>query len=323
LWVGLLVCPGALCRAPEDWREAIIRASAAEFAGDYSGAREILGEALKEARLHPEDHERAGIVLMRLGWMCHILGDYEEAHLRLRAAISQLETAFGKSHRAVGRAMNQYAAVCEIRRDWKEAERFRGQALAILIRELGPNHPETLLARNDLALGLSARGGHAAAVESYREILAAWPESSGTQEAVHGQIWINLGYSLLALKRHAEAREALERGVSILMTVVPRAHPVFTDALYGLAQTEVAARNWAAADRYLREAQELAEAALLPCHPVAIRIFEARSQVLNALGRKPEARQLQKMARSLREKAVAAQASVSWSELAASRGNRH
>ena len=105
--------------------------------------------------------------------------DYERAEVLLSRAFTAQAVRYGKdSLFAVGVQMN-LANTLERRRKWEQAEDCYRDALLQRKILLGPNHPETLIATEGLALVLSRKGKIHEGVCLLREVLKA-------REFIHG-----------------------------------------------------------------------------------------------------------------------------------------
>ena len=99
---------------------------------------------------------------------------------------------------------------------YDEAIPIQGDVLKLKEQRIGVTHPDTLLAKNDLALLLNCSGEKTEAQRLYREALAGWEsigvveEEKGFTEALH-----NLGSSLMATGQLDEAEEKLRRALAI------------------------------------------------------------------------------------------------------------
>ena len=151
---------------------------AAEARGDYTGATELL------ERLGPA----AGtyVAQLRRGWLLYLAGRHApsaEAYQRAAA----LEPA------SVEARLGAMLPLMALRR-WKDAERFGEEAQALA--------PGDFTAMSRLAFIQYSQGQWTRAEPLYRRALAAWPSSA--------EMRTGLGWTLLKLERHKEAREAFE-----------------------------------------------------------------------------------------------------------------
>lgn len=314
--LGIFVCLFAAASPAtfpeEDWRDAVRRSMDLELLGQYVEARAVLTGALEAARRHPQEAERAGVVLWRLGWVCYVLGDYDEAGLRYRASLAQVEKAFGPEHPTLATVMSGYASVLEARREFRDAERVRRTALGIVERAVGPADPKAAGLRIDLANGYRARRDYARAEAAFREILAERHGGGKDDDAKLGQVWSSLGYVLLDTKRSSEAEEAFERSLSITSGVAIPEHPIHIDARYGLALAQIENGRRAEANRSLEALQSAALHSLGTSHPLSLRIMETRGAVLRVLGRRTEAKKVEETMRAARREAAKSVYSVSY-----------
>jgi tetratricopeptide (TPR) repeat protein len=302
--------------AADEWRDAVTRSMSLEQEGKYHEARAVLNRALEEARLDPGDPVRAGTVLWRLGWVCFSLGDYDEASLRYRASIIQLEKALGSAHPVLATVMGGYASVLEARLEFKAAERIRRRALEILESTVGREHPDAFAIRADLARGFYAKGDYPRAEAALRQVLADWPANRPEMDARLAQLWSCLGYVLQKTSRPAEAMEAFRRSLGLTSKLAGPGHPVHLDARYGLALALIACGLAGQAAQILEESSAQADRILGPAHPLSLQILETRGRVLRQLGAKAQARQMEKEVAIRGKSAARIPPSVSFADLA-------
>jgi tetratricopeptide (TPR) repeat protein len=318
----IFVCLSAISHlsAQESIREALRHSADLERAGDYAEARRVLESGLRESPTHPESSAEIGAILGRLGWVAYVLGDYEEARLRYRASIGKLTKALGRRHPAVARVLGGYASLCETRGEFKKASMVRKEALEILSEVIGRKHPESMALRGDLARGYFQRREFERAEAEYRELLheatsADVSRADVSRRGPQSQWWSGLGFVLLAVERYAEAAEAFEQSLVLTTSLAGADHPIHLDARFGLASVHLATGDAAKANQELEHAENAAIQRLGAAHGVSLRFSEARVRALKVLGRKSEARNLERMTRSLRAAARKDSATVSFSDL--------
>ncbi len=287
--LGLLVCLFAAATPAlfpeEDWRAAVQRSIDLESNGRYIEAKAVLMDALEAARRHPAESERSGIVLWRLGRACNALGEYDEASLRYRASIVQLGKALGEAHPTLAIVVSGYSSLLEARGEWKEAERLRLLALPVLERELGARHRSSMAVRIGLANGYRARRDYVHAEEAIRKGIEACQPDAHECDAEIRQSWTILkGYVLLETGRSEEAVVAFERAISFRAGPAALHDLTQLDARYGLALAQFLNGRRMNASENLKEIESWATGALGRSHPMSLRIMEARSKVLRALG---------------------------------------
>lgn len=139
--------------------------------------------------------------------------------------------------------------------DGRFAEALEG-SLALLARaerELGPDHPETLLVVNNLAVLYDALGRYTEAEPLYQRAISAnerrfGPEHPDTLLAFH-----NLGALYDSMGRYAEAEQLIQRALAARERVLGAEHPDTLQSLHGLASVFELQGRYAEAERfYLR-----------------------------------------------------------------------
>ncbi|MCW5982895.1 MAG: tetratricopeptide repeat protein [Bryobacteraceae bacterium] len=115
------------------------------------------------------------------------------------------------------------AALLEARGDALAAEKRLREALALYEKELGPSHPTTAVALNDLGLTLENREDFQGAEPLYRRALAIQQKAFGSVHPEVGTTLNNLAGVVGASGRLAEAEPLYRRALSVLeQTVGPR-----------------------------------------------------------------------------------------------------
>jgi tetratricopeptide (TPR) repeat protein len=165
-------------RAADSVPDLYRQSYAAEARGDYAGATELMD------RLGPSG--LTYVAQLRRGWLLYLAGRHAPAAEAYQRAAA-LEAA------AVEARLGAMLPLMALRR-WKDAERFGEEAQALA--------PGDFTAMSRLAFIQYSQGQWARAEPLYRRALAAWPASA--------EMRTGLGWTLLKLGRHKEAREVFE-----------------------------------------------------------------------------------------------------------------
>ena len=139
-------------------------------------------------------------------------------------------------------ALMEGLALCYLGQDrYDEGIPIQRELLKLRELRLGIAHPETLLAKNDLALFLNSSGNSREAQCLYREALAVW-EGIATKESDFGfgETLHNLGFSLKGTGDLIEAESILRRALAIFQKKSGEFHWRTLMTEYSLAQTLLA-----------------------------------------------------------------------------------
>jgi tetratricopeptide (TPR) repeat protein len=282
--------------------------------GDFPAVRAFVTEALRVGGL-AADLERTGTLLLILADVNQALGDFEEADLRFRAAISALERAGKPAELTLAQSQINYAQLLDMRGGARDAERRRLFALDIFRRELGPDHPETLRTLGHLALGYRVRRDYARAEQLCREVIRT-AQSSGRYPAYYLAFdLLTLGDILLKTGRASEAVEVFQQSLDIVEPLFGPRHPALLNSWLGKARSYAAMRQYAASEELLLKADAVAAEFLGAAHPMRLQVLSSRHRLLREAGRPSEAKDLEKFARKLARESGNQRHTVTWAEL--------
>lgn len=283
--------------------------------GDLLAAKELITGVLRDKGL-AEDLHYCGTLLRLVGAVNHALGDFDEADLRFRAAISALERAGPPAILTLARAQMDFASLIELRGETKDAERRRRMALEILQRELGPDDPAVLYAQVQLAIGYCKAGESERAERLCREVIDSGSASNRFPAGYLAETWFILGKSLLGSGGNAGAAEAFRQSAAIVELQIGSEHPALVNPWVGLALARIRMRQLKSAGELLARAERVVLERLGPGHPFELEILAVRCELLRAEGKRAEAKRLEKSLRKLARGAADRRHSVSWAEWA-------
>ena len=237
--------------------------AALEAAGKFDEAEVILRGAMRPRGPTVEEALAHARIANNLGNVLHHLGRFEEAEAMLRQALETARSSGGNPDRFTLQVMNNLGAVLEARDKTTEAEPILRECLTYSRRLLGPRHPDTFMALNDLAnllLGGPGKTAEAAAllteaVDGFKEVLG--PDHQTTLSAMG-----NLAAALNQQGKRAELEPVLKDVIAGLSKRLGPDHP---DVL--ITQNNLAVVLW--------EQQKFAESAEL--HR---KVLETRRRVL-------------------------------------------
>ncbi|RMH09820.1 MAG: tetratricopeptide repeat protein [Nitrospirae bacterium] len=146
----------------------------------YAAAKELFLEAL--ALVEGDDTDpRQATTLNNLAAVHEALGEYEQAELQYRHALTIIETIQGPHHPDVVIGLNNLAMLYFTQKDFQNAELLWQRALGILEQHLGPEHPHLIQLIKTLALVSQAQGHMDQAEERYKRAIYIAKHALGTR----------------------------------------------------------------------------------------------------------------------------------------------
>jgi len=193
------------------------------------------------------------------------------------------------------------ARVAEHQAAFAEALMWHQLSLAQSENRVGPNHPSTATALNNMALLLQATNRLAEAEPLMRRALAIDEASYGNDHPDVARDLNNLALLLKATNRLVEAEPLMRRALAIDEASYGKDHPTVAIRLNNLAQLLKATNRLAEAEPLMRRALAIDEASYGNDHPdVAIRLNNL-AQLLQATNRLAEAEPLMRRALAIDE----------------------
>jgi tetratricopeptide (TPR) repeat protein len=219
------------------------------------------------------------------------------------AAAREAELA-GLTSESLGRLLNQAAGYLWGRAQYADAEPLYRRGLAILEKQLGPEHPNMASALNNLAGLLYAQGKYADAEPLYRRALAIGEKTLGPDHPNVASALNNLAALLKAQGRYADAEPLYRRALAIGEKALGPDHPDVARDLNNLASLLQAQGQYAAAEPLYRRALAIDEKALGPSHPGVATDLNNLAELLRAQGQYADAEPLFRRALAIAEKTL-------------------
>jgi serine/threonine protein kinase/Tfp pilus assembly protein PilF len=185
-----------------------------EAAPQYERRLEIL-----EATLGPDD-EGTWAAMNDLGETYKRAKRYDEAEKLLKAALASKRAKLGNDNRSTQRTVNNLGGLYRDTNRYDEAEPLLREAYETRRRVLGPDDPDSLNGTNNLGALYFKRGKPAEAEPYFREAAEGFQRTRGILFAT-AQCWSNVGDSILAQERYADAVPEYMRALSILDQIPP------------------------------------------------------------------------------------------------------
>lgn len=261
----------------------------AEEQADYPAAGDLYQQAWAAAEGNPE-------FLLAAGRMARILGNDEEAQLRLEALL-----AAGGEGEALDQARYELARVYVRSEEKDRAQPLLEQALAGMEQRLGAGHPALGPVLHELAALHESSGQYEQAAPLYQRALAVGEQGLGPE---HPQLAATLG-KLAGLYEEMEeedqAEPLYERALAIRKRVLGASHPDIGILLNHLANLFKQRGEYGKAEPMFLSALEIAEKALGSDHPNLTVILNNLAELYEETGNAEKAQQYQERAFALFE----------------------
>jgi CHAT domain-containing protein/Tfp pilus assembly protein PilF len=261
--------------------------------GHWKKARDLLAEAVAIRRRVRGEKDP---LTLRLTWhyahALHALGELAAAQKLYEAILPVLEK--GPDRLEEARVLNNLAFVLRGQKeDPVRARRYFERSHALLLKQLGPRHSETVLAVQNEASALLRVELYAEAEELLIKALADIRKAFGEDHYFTAKSLLNLGWARLNLGKEAQARQHYAAGLAILEKTRPewlkKELPFEPPLPHTLATTyshlglwEMDQKKYDAACKHLRRALELTT----KCYgPHSIEVAKRRGNLGSALAR--------------------------------------
>ena len=202
------------------------------------------------------------------------------------------------------RVMNDLASWLENRAEYDEAELLYRQALAILEKALGPEHPNVATILNNLAGLYHAQGRYGQAEPLYQRALAIRKKVPGPDHPDVATGLNNLAELYRVQGRYTQAELLLRRAFAILERALGSEHPLVATSLNNLATLYYNQGRYAEAHPLYQRTLAIREKALGPEHPDVAESLNNLGQLYDSQGRHAEAEPLYERALAILEKAL-------------------
>jgi serine/threonine protein kinase/tetratricopeptide (TPR) repeat protein len=229
------------------------------------------------------------------------LGHAVTLRAALEAALPQVESSFHgrplvESSVRVTLA-NSFYYLGEAAMAAKQAEIARERYTALL----GPDHPNTLMIMNNLAVSYTALGRNAEALKLHEEALASRKAKLGPDHPDTLQSMSNLADSYAHLGRYEEALRLREETLALQKEKLGPDHPYTLGSMNSLANSYYDLGRYAEALRLREETLALQKAKVGPDDPDTLRSMNNLANSYYDLGRHAEALKLNEEAFALRK----------------------
>jgi CHAT domain-containing protein/tetratricopeptide (TPR) repeat protein len=202
--------------------------------GNYAAAEPLFRHALKIWQaVHGAEHPETLTGLDNLARLLHDQGDIAGAESLLRQA---LEVRRGMPRIPPKELGDNLINLASVRRDFLEVDPLEQEALGILRRGLGENHPYVAATLNGLGAEHFKAGRYGPAEAVLRQALAAHLATVGENDPDTAQVLNNLGMVFLETRNLAAAEQHFRRAFGIRQATLGEDHPDTVDSNAALAR---------------------------------------------------------------------------------------
>ncbi|NKB81723.1 MAG: tetratricopeptide repeat protein [Nitrospirales bacterium] len=206
-WV-LIGISNVLAQLPSEtiqWKSSNHAGMQAYQRGRYREAKTFFLQALGSLAASPEQDPQRAMTLNNMGAVHERLGEYEEAEVQYRRALTIVERIQGPEHPDLVLALNNLASLYEHQEHMHKAEPLRRRALMILENVLGTGHPHLVPSLLTLARIMQAMEQVVEAEQSYIRALRITEHALGSD---HPQLATILDHYAQLLRQTNREEEA-------------------------------------------------------------------------------------------------------------------
>lgn len=279
------------------------RANAAYVDKDYNEAERLALAAAAEAqRFGPEKNSEAIKAFELAGWAADGRVEYAEALDRFRAA----EKLTDRTRDSLEWARVQFALayILDDQGQYSVTEGILREVLNEREHALGPEHPDTLRTRMDLANSLYRQGRYAEAEVEYRAVRRLLEKVLGPEHPTTLRAGMGVANALDGQGKYAEAEAEYRAVLEIQRRVLGPEHPDTLMTGGNLAKALDDQGKYSEAEAEEREVLKLQEKVLGPEHPDTLRTRDDLAGALEGQGKHAEAESEYRAVLKLKEKVL-------------------
>ena len=187
---------------------------------------------------------------------------------------------------------------------YAEAEQIARQALQLMEKVLGKEHPDTLRSMNNLALILNNQGKYEEAEQIHQQALQFRERVLGKEHPNTLTSMNNLANVLRSQGKYKEAEQIHQQALQLREKVLGKEHPDTLSSVSSLAVVLGCQGKYEEAEQMYRQALQLLEKVLGKEHPDTLSSINNLTFVLGSQGKYEEAEQIHRQALQLREKVL-------------------
>jgi tetratricopeptide (TPR) repeat protein len=279
------------------------RANAAYVAKDYNEAERLALAAADEDRSTSPPKNAEAIKAFELAaWAAEKRIEYADALNRLREAEKLTDRARDPLEWA--RVQFAISRILDDQGQYADDERVLGEVLKERERVLGPEDPDTLATRNNLANALNRQGKYAEAETESRAVIKLQEKVLGPKHPDTLLTRNNLATALFFQGKYAEAETEFRAVIKLREEVLGSEHPDTLKTRGNLATVLEIQGRYAEAETEDRAVIKLREKVLGPEHPDTLATRNNLAIVLDRQGKPAEAEAEDRAVIKLREKVL-------------------
>lgn len=184
---------------------------------------------------------------------------FDAAEAAARTALIKAQGAYGPASREAARVLSQLGSIYGWRHDHNAAEKVKAEALRIMERHHGPNHPILPFYLDSLALTLSRQKRYGAAEPLYLRSLAIREAALGPAHPDVADTLARLAANYRREGKFAEAESLGLRALTIRRKRLGPDHKAVDESLFFMATLFEMQRKFGEAEPWYRQALELSE----------------------------------------------------------------
>jgi tetratricopeptide (TPR) repeat protein len=231
-------------------------------------------------------------------------GNYPQAIIVARQALSVAEKALGPDHPDVATSLNNLALLYDTQGQYAKAEPLYKRALATYEQALGPDHSSVATSLNNLAELYRTQGQYALAEPLYKRALAAYEKALGPDHPDVATSLNNLALLYDTQGQYAQAEPLYKRSLAILEKTLGPEHPAVAGSLNNLAALYRKQGQYAQAEPLFKRSLAIHEKALGPNHPDVAISLNNLAELYRTQGQYAQAGPLYKRSLAVAEKAL-------------------
>lgn len=186
--------------------------------------------------------------------------------------------------------------------DWDAAGQQYTAALAIFLKNPGPQHLLTAQAYNNLGEYYYKKTDYAQAENSYRKALRIREAIVGPAHELVADSYNNLGNCRVATGEYANATALHEKALAIRQKILPAGHPDLAVSWNNLGNCAYLSGDYPLALRQFEQAMAIREKTFGPDHPKTAQVMNNLGNVYAAMSRREKAITLYRRALDIRKR---------------------
>ncbi|MBI4904166.1 MAG: tetratricopeptide repeat protein [Acidobacteria bacterium] len=278
------------------WEQEMRHASRLQAEGKYAAAEKAYTGLLNQVGSLGPDHPRVITTTHNLGNLYHEMERFAEAEKLYLTSTSAWERLGAAGSQYMVRALINLAALYAHAGQFAQADRVYRRLDALVV---GSDTADAGRYYQEAAYLHFRRGNYSQAETLCRKALAVFEKVPGGQNPDVAATLNNLGMIRMTTNRPDEALPFFEQALAIWETTAGRDNPAVIVPLINIASFRVRERKFPEAHNLLRRAFMTAETTYGENSPVTARAMSSYAAILRKVGRKSEARLLERRLKAI------------------------